>query len=141
MKKLAIYVCFLLYLSVLSYLLFFSNYRASVQGMIDYNLIPFKSIIRDLSSYQKFSIHMLTDNFFGNIFAFVPLGILAPLIFSSIHSVGMILFVSFGVSFTIEILQFLFTVGAFDVDDMLLNAVGGCIGYVIMSITFLRKLE
>ena len=42
-------------------------------------------------------------------------------------------------SFGIETAQLLIKVGAFDVDDIFLNTLGGCLGYIIFRITKLHK--
>ena len=39
-------------------------------------------------------------------------------------------FLSFDLSLVVEILQLLSKVGSFDVDDLLLNTLGGAIGYI-----------
>lgn len=42
-------------------------------------------------------------------------------------------------SFGIETAQLLTKVGAFDVDDIFLNTLGGCLGYIIFRLTKLHK--
>ena len=41
---------------------------------------------------------------------------------------------SFELSLLVELLQLVFKVGSFDVDDMLLNTFGGVIGYIVFAI-------
>lgn len=43
-------------------------------------------------------------------------------------------FYSFGLSFFVEVFQLLTKVGSFDVDDLLLNTIGGLIGYILFMI-------
>ncbi|WP_227521570.1 VanZ family protein [Bacillus alkalisoli] len=128
------YVCSALYLFVLSYLLFFSHYRSAVSGVVDYNIIPFRSIVRDISSYNGLELRMLTDNFFGNIFAFLPLGFFSSLLFKRLRSIGMIFLLSMGVSVTVELLQLTFKLGSLDIDDVILNTLGGTIGYITFKL-------
>lgn len=47
---------------------------------------------------------------------------------------GRRLFYSFGLCFGVEIFQLVTRVGSFDVDDILLNTLGGVLGYIIFSI-------
>ncbi|MGU8605254.1 VanZ family protein, partial [Clostridium perfringens] len=61
-------------------------------------------------------------------------GFLIPLLFKKIHNVGSIFIVSFGISLTIELIQLLTGLGFFDVDDIILNVLGGIIGYLILKI-------
>ncbi len=44
------------------------------------------------------------------------------------------LFYSFGLSLCVETFQLLTKVGSFDVDDLLLNTLGGVVGYMIFVI-------
>ena len=44
--------------------------------------------------------------------------------------------VTFQMSLTVEVLQLLFRVGSFDVDDLILNTLGGILGYFL-----LKKIE
>ncbi|WP_415340200.1 VanZ family protein, partial [Clostridium perfringens] len=46
-----------------------------------------------------------------------------------------IFIVSFGISLTIELIQLLTGLGFFDVDDIILNVLGGIIGYLILKIS------
>ncbi len=77
---------------------------------------------------------MLTDNFFGNIFAFLPLGFFSSLLFKRLRSIGMILLLSMGVSVTVELLQLTFKLGSLDIDDVILNTLGGTIGYITFKL-------
>ncbi|MFZ3588466.1 VanZ family protein [Bacillus sp. DJP31] len=132
-RRAVIVLCFFSYITFLFYLLFFSAYRSSVQGLIDYNLIPFKSIFAYISNFELFRVSMVTDNFFGNIAAFLPFGFLLPLLWRNISFTKIALY-SFSFSLLIEISQFVFRVGAFDVDDMILNTVGGGFGYLMIAL-------
>lgn len=130
-QRLLIQVCFLAYLFLLFYLLFFSQYRQSVEGLLTYNLIPFKTIIGYFAHFAGLSI---TDQFVGNVLAFVPFGFLSPLIVPRLWDFRIIVGSTVLFSFLIEAAQLLFRVGAFDVDDLILNTLGGGIGF------FLTKL-
>lgn len=132
---------FVVYMLVLLYLLFFSNYRQSVYGVLDYNLIPFKSILRHLRNVEHLHFYMLTNNLFGNIIGFVPFGLFISFLVPTFRNIGRIILISFCFSLTIESVQIVFRTGAFDVDDLILNTVGGMIGYVIFIIIFSRKVN
>ena len=92
------------------------------------NVVPFREITR--------SLHTLTDhavlNLLGNVVLFMPLGILLGLIFNQRGRVGLkIAFCGFFLSFSLETAQLLFMIGQFDVDDLLLNSLGGLLGYAM----------
>ncbi|HHY21689.1 MAG TPA: VanZ family protein [Bacilli bacterium] len=125
------------------YLLFFSNYRHSVKGIVDYNMIPFKTILNYIFHFKGFSSHSFMDNFFGNIFAFLPLGLLLPIMVSWFNSYKKIIAISCITSIVIELSQFTFRLGALDVDDVILNIIGGICGYSIVVFVSkgIRKIE
>ncbi len=137
-QRLVILLCFISYISLLFYLLFLSSYRTSVQGQIAYNIIPFKTISSYLHHFGGIRVSMITDNFFGNIAAFLPFGFLLPLLREGLSFSKIILY-SFLFSLCIEITQFVFRVGAFDVDDMILNTAGGTLGYSVFLLFNLMK--
>lgn len=72
-------------------------------------------------------------NLFGNVVIFVPFGFFMPMA-SKYRSFFSTLFYSFGLSLCVETFQLLTKVGSFDVDDLLLNTIGGVIGYMIFVI-------
>ena len=67
-------------------------------------------------------------NFFGNIIPFMPIGLLAALVIRSISwQKALVLGVVIGLSF--EVMEIVFRVGIFDIDDVILNAFGVMLGY------------
>ena len=88
------------------------------------NLVPFSEIFR----YQIGS-KMFIYNTLGNILLFVPFGYFVTRYING-KSLYQIFVISFVTSLTVEILQV--KLGrSFDVDDILLNVVGGIIGYFV----------
>ena len=67
-------------------------------------------------------------NLFGNIVAFIPFGFFLPVLYPKCRSVLFTVFFSFECSLMVETIQLVSKVGSFDVDDMLLNTVGGFLG-------------
>ncbi len=66
-----------------------------------------------------------------NILLFLPLGLLAPLIFRTLgkrHWVK-ILILSLSTSLTVEVLQLFHETRAFDINDLIFNTIGGLLGY------------
>ena len=64
---------------------------------------------------------------------FIPLGIFLPMA-SRYRSFFTTMFAGFVLSLCIEVFQFITRVGSFDVDDLLLNTIGGVIGHIIFVI-------
>ena len=113
---------FVIYIMCLFYVVTFpddlSNYPNS------FNLIPFKEMFRyDLMS------RLFIKNVLGNLVMFMPLGFYSAYIVK-VHKLRYIsIFVAI-VSITIEFTQL--AIGrVFDIDDIMLNIVGGCAGFYI----------
>lgn len=72
-------------------------------------------------------------NTLGNVALFVPLGILLPLASNRLRTLKRVLVVALVLSLTIEATQFVLRfVGnprAVDIDDVILNTLGGCLGF------------
>jgi glycopeptide antibiotics resistance protein len=90
------------------------------------NLVAFKTIVPQLIGHGNHLINMV--NLIGNIIPFMPIGLLVPLVFRSISwQKALILGVVTGLTF--EVMEVIFCVGIFDVDDVMMNAIGVMAGY------------
>lgn len=112
------------YIFVLFAFLFFKT--NSFQSL---NLIPFYTITDYLSNGGIISI----INVLGNIVLFIPLGIYL-ILFNHNKRIFINTLWSVIISVAVEILQYSFKVGATDIDDIILNGLGGFIGIVIYKI-------
>ncbi|MGM9987627.1 MAG: VanZ family protein [Bacillaceae bacterium] len=63
-----------------------------------------------------------------NILMFVPLGVLLPMIFKSLRSFWKLALCTLSITILIEVLQY-FTGRSADIDDVIMNGLGGIIGY------------
>lgn len=108
---------------------------------LDYNFIPFKTIIDGLKSGK----YILLRNLAGNVIMFLPLGILLQLIFKKKRFFN-ILLLSVAFAISIELIQSILglLIGSryrsVDVDDVFLNTLGSLIGYGLYKIAP-RKLK
>ena len=129
-----IWLVFVLYLVLLLKLLLFSRGPESQRSL---NVIPFATISDYLSSdsaaVKRFSI----GNVLGNVVAFVPLGAFLPLVRRRIGTWTNLLVVVCA-SVAVEVVQGVFGLGAADVDDVILNTLGGLVGILFFSV--LRRL-
>jgi len=116
-------VLFVMYLAVLMKLLIF---RQGAMGFGGGNFVPLKTIFNYLDDAPTLGIAL--RNLGGNIMIFVPLGFFIPLLHRT-SKWKAVLIIAFVASLTFEIIQGVFKVGIFDVDDILLNALGAMIGY------------
>jgi glycopeptide antibiotics resistance protein len=91
------------------------------------NWVPFRTIINDWrNGGWEFVI-----NFLGNIVAFLPLGILPPLFCPRPVKLWQIALFSLTISLVIEAGQYGSARRVSDVDDLILNTIGGMLGYVL----------
>lgn len=127
-------ILFVLYIGFLLYFLIFSDWYGRTGEMREYhyNLVLFQEINRFW--YHRDRLGWIAyANLFGNVLIFVPFGFFMPMA-SRYRSLFLTLFYSFGLSFLVEAFQFVSRVGSFDVDDLLLNTIGGVLGYIIFVI-------
>jgi glycopeptide antibiotics resistance protein len=97
-----------------------------------WNLQPLRSILHAL---REGSRHEVIVNLIGNVAAFVPLGFLYPLLRpQSCSFAGSIVF-CFCFSSFIEIAQYGLGERVADVDDVILNTLGGVVGVVLNCVS------
>ena len=123
-------VLFGLYLLLLFYLLFFSeSYGRTMDSGYRYNLEPFKEIKRFWSNRDALGWNSVITNLAGNIVAFAPFGFFLPMLCRAGKNIVGCVLISAVFSLAVETVQLFSKVGAFDVDDIMLNAVGGLTGF------------
>ena len=88
------------------------------------NWMPFREILR-----YDFGTDLFYRQVIGNIILFIPFGYFATY-YSKLTKIRHIFFVTFITSTTIEVVQ-RFIGRSFDVDDIILNVVGGIIGFLL----------
>ncbi|MBP0723730.1 VanZ family protein [Bacillus sp. RG28] len=99
------------------------------------NLIPFKTISIYLFADINFNIRI--ENIAGNIIGFMPFGFILPLLSKRFFKFKTITVATFSLSLTYELIQLVFGFGIFDVDDLILNTLGGMLGYFSIKIIYL----
>lgn len=97
-------------------------------GVWNINLIPFKTICSQLEMLRAIPV-IAMKNILGNIMAFIPFGIFFPMSLKIPRYYKTFLAGTIYVLF-IELTQFVFMLGAFDIDDIILNCFGITCGYV-----------
>lgn len=128
-------VLFVLYIGFLIYFLFLSDWYGR-EGVLDeyrYNLELFKEIRRFIVYREQLGVFAVFSNLFGNILIFLPFGFFISMA-GKTRGFFKTLFYSLALSLCVEVLQLVTRVGSFDVDDILLNTVGGVLGYIIFVI-------
>lgn len=119
-------VLLVLYLAVLLWL----TMRSPSYVVADrVHLIPFQTIAGQL----RLGGWSFLVNVPGNIVAFMPLGLLAPLWQPFLRSGKAIFLLGLLTSLGIEMLQWMFTARVVDIDDVLLNVCGAVLGYCLYN--------
>lgn len=137
-----IYGVFIFYILLLLRILFFS--RVSILELFDsqriinssINLIPFNSIIEFVFGGSEAAQRFSFANVVGNIAIFIPLGVYFQLFKKDTRVIINLLYI-FIVSLAVEIIQGLLGIGTADIDDIILNSLGGCIGILGYKFLFL----
>jgi glycopeptide antibiotics resistance protein len=65
----------------------------------------------------------------GNVMLFVPFGLLLPVLFNNVNTFQKLILITLLISFGLELIQLFTVLGTFDVDDIILNVLGGSIGF------------
>ena len=111
----------------------------SMQGSINYNLIPFRSMSAQI---ERITQWWALKNLLGNIIPFIPFGFLLPVTYKKFSSAISVFVIGLASILLIESFQFFTKLGSFDVDDIILNMTGIVCGYVIFLVTnrlFIRR--
>lgn len=110
----------------------FLNHSHSLSSI---QLIPLKTILEAYKlGFGSFVYHVM-----GNLIWFIPFGLLYP--FLSVQPLKKVVFYAFLLSFSIEVLQWLFVTGVSDIDDILLNVLGAMIGLGIAHFMIYKKVH
>jgi glycopeptide antibiotics resistance protein len=91
------------------------------------NITPFKTINLYLTS-ERLSFNIRATNILANIIAFVPLGFFLPLLKEKLNKYWKIFMISGLLSLFFEVFQLMTGIGAFDIDDIILNTFGAMLG-------------
>jgi len=125
-----IYFFFTAYVLFMMYLLFFARIHISGMASVGVNLTPFYTI---RSQLQHIWTTFAFVNLFANTFALSPLGLYLPVIIKG-RSFLFYTIIILIICVLIETIQWLFRLGAADIDDVILNFAGGVLGLIAFVI-------
>jgi glycopeptide antibiotics resistance protein len=145
--KIILVLIFCLYLAILTKLILFKyipltaiiqhfNFTYHEYHWRSSNFTPFKTIIFYLF-LADVNLNIRIENLAGNIIGFAPLGFILPLFSKRFQKLSTVTLAAFSLSLTFEILQLLFELGSFDVDDVILNTFGGVAGFLSLKLVLL----
>ncbi len=118
---------FILYIMSLFYVVTFQDIDG--KNISGYNIIPFKEMFR-----YPLGSRLFFKNVIGNLLMFIPFGFFTSYLLREIK-LRWIFIITLIVSVTIELIQT--QIGrVFDIDDVILNIIGGVIGYFLFSFVY-----
>jgi glycopeptide antibiotics resistance protein len=123
---------FIIYIMCLFYVVSFQDIDG--QSISGYNIIPFKEMFR-----YSIGSRLFFKNVVGNLLMFIPFGFFTAYIIRDTKLIW-VLIITLIISLTIEITQF-YIGRVFDIDDIILNVLGGGIGYYLFSFVYHFKRE
>ena len=128
-------ILFVIYIIFVFYFLLISEVygRTSEMQEYHYNLVLFQEIKRFWNYREQLGAFATVTNLFGNVLIFLPFGFFMPMA-SKYRSFLSTSFYSLALSLIVEISQLFMKVGCFDVDDLLLNTIGGILGFITFLI-------
>jgi len=145
--KMTLFLILCLYLAILSKFILFKyiplseiinhfNFTYDEYHWRSNNFVPFKTInfylfLADINLYIRI------ENLAGNIIGFMPFGFILPLLAKKFQKLSAVTFTTFALSLTFELLQLVFEFGSFDVDDLILNTLGGILGLLPIKLVLL----
>lgn len=130
--KICCIILFILYLLLLLYLTMYSRHYGRGYVRRSMNLIPLRTILQYINA--NINRDIIVTNLLGNVVAFMPMGFLLPLVFKRLSGFFRAVLTTAGASLVIEIAQYVTGVGAADIDDIILNTLGGVLGFLIFLV-------
>lgn len=140
-KKTILYFTIIVYIYLLLSIIVFKDFLFSPMELFNQNrelirsinIIPFKNLW-DINMSNKFNIISIV----GNTILFIPLGVYISIIFNNFKEkkqviVKNILIIAI-ISLIFEVTQYTLGIGITDINDIILNTIGGIIGIVIHNI-------
>ncbi len=137
--KVGLTIFFLVYIAIMCHILFFKNFslieifsdRYYIRTL---SLVPFKTI-KKYCINAGFLNPLTILNIYGNIVIFIPFGIFISMLIKD-KSIKYYSFLTFITTLSIEIVQYIFALGITDIDDVLLNLIGGVFGILVYKLLY-----
>ena len=132
--KVIAFLLLILYTALMIYFLFFSESLGRTPSYdYHYNFTPMAEIMRVIKNKSRLGPGYVLLNLLGNIICFIPYGFFVPILIKKVRKPLTMLAVIFFTTLIVELAQFFTKLGVFDIDDIILNFLGGVIGYTIFA--------
>jgi len=110
----------------------------SINGEAGYNLVPVVNLINGVASVvtgPPETLKFQLENLLGNLFLLFPMGIFLPLIAYRLREIKILFLAALAIATFIEIVQYISQFfGSYrvaDIDDVILNTLGACLGFYV----------
>ena len=129
---------FVLYAAGMLWLLLFQRQPSNLEYWefvnTSYNLSPFQTLrqMARLLHHETFATFAMV-NLVGNVLLFVPLGML-PIFWKPQRKFWIFFLTVTALILAVETLQLFTTLGAADIDDLIFNVLGACMGFGIWKL-------
>ncbi len=116
-----------------------------VQLSQNYNVKPGETIrtllfIMRVHEFGSKLVEYAVINMVGNTILFFPMGYFLPFYFKRLRSFRIYLQIQILLIIILELIQFITLLGKLDVDDLILNTLGGLVGYIYFKCTYKTKV-
>lgn len=137
-RKIVSIAIFVVYITLLVYFVFFAELfgRTDIPDEMRYNLTPFKEIGRFIRYARQIGFVGVCLNLVGNVVIFIPFGFFVGIFQKEPKRIWPGILWSFNFSLAIELVQLVSRVGICDVDDIILNTLGGAAGILVYRIWY-----
>ncbi|WP_227936032.1 VanZ family protein [Alkalihalobacillus deserti] len=133
------YISLVLFVSFVGVCSFYPGRLDGIYTGVSHNFVPFATIGTYLFNIHSYNSATWFYNTFGVVLLFIPIGVLISLLLPKLkNALTIVLILMF--SLTIESVQYVTQLGVFDVDDIMLNSLGGFIGILFFSYLKRKRL-
>lgn len=118
------------------------HFSADYQGFRSLNLVPFQTFRTLASMISSGRLLWAFSNIAGNALIFLPYGYLLSLLGKKKYAPLKIILTAAVLSILFEVLQYRFYLGSADIDDVILNILGTCLGILcfrLISVIFRKR--
>lgn len=131
LKMLLVYICLIVIARLVCFPLHHVDGRIGVLRFDSGEICPpWVNLVPLVHLFERYDGWLV--NLIGNIAMFIPVGVVWPICFKKLDTVGKTVLAGFGLTLFIELSQLLLYERNSDVDDLLLNTLGAFIGALIV---------
>ncbi len=144
--RIIVYIAFVIYCLALIKVLLLDGRYQSTGSLWDAfgrsNLIPGKTVYDYMQKLIEGRVNTDTViiNLVGNLIVLFPMGCFLPCIFRTFRRFPNTALLCLGMIVTVELIQPVLRIGSLDIDDLIFNLSGACLGYATVHIPFVRRI-